>query len=367
MGERERSVLGSWGRCIVALVSFPRMRRRPGDGRGWWWAQRALPAAWAVLALAAVALRRTATSELASISPASARWAQGAVADEAFLDSQQKSSRGELTGEGDPADRREAVHRQHEFRRSFTHGDTESSLVRTIPGKSGARRPLIAPVRWPTYRRGPDDGGSFVNMHVVQGASSSSLSNDYEQKTGWKGEFFDMTKCKHSLSYLVCHMDDDKEVIDLLTTLSLSCARKHPPTRASLNKQGRWKKGQVKDIKKLPTFAEMEGKSPSKTEESQEVDFNDGSFAKLGFNDKFFARWTGVLRIKRAGVLRPRAVRVPPCSPGDVPLIYQMSRHSLQELTRSGRVATTAPTCSLATIRLWTMMGCTAYSAVRAP
>ena len=341
MGERERSVLGSWGRCIVALVSFPRMRRRPGDGRGWWWAQRALPAAWAVLALAAVALRRTATSELASISPASARWAQGAVADEAFLDSQQKSSRGELTGEGDPADRREAVHRQHEFRRSFTHGDTESSLVRTIPGKSGARRPLIA--------------------------SSSSLSNDYEQKTGWKGEFFDMTKCKHSLSYLVCHMDDDKEVIDLLTTLSLSCARKHPPTRASLNKQGRWKKGQVKDIKKLPTFAEMEGKSPSKTEESQEVDFNDGSFAKLGFNDKFFARWTGVLRIKRAGVLRPRAVRVPPCSPGDVPLIYQMSRHSLQELTRSGRVATTAPTCSLATIRLWTMMGCTAYSAVRAP
>ena len=341
MGERERSVLGSWCRCIVALVSFPRMRRRPGDGRGWWWAQRALPAAWAVLALAAVALRRTATSELASISPASARWAQGAVADEAFLDSQQKSSRGELTVEGDRADRREAVLR-------------------------GVRRPLIAPVRWPTYRRGPDDGGSFVKLHVVQGASSSSLSK-YEQKTGWKGEFFDMTKCKHSLSYLVCHMDDDKEVIDLLTTLSLSCARKHPPTRASLNKQGRWKKGQVKDIKKLPTFAEMEGKSPSKTEESQEVDFNDGSFAKLGFNDKFFARWTGVLRIKRAGVLRPRAVCVPPCSPGDVPLIYQMSRHSLQELTRSGRVATTAPTCSLATIRLWTTMGCTTYSAVRAP
>ena len=297
MGERERSVLGWWGRCIVALVSCPRMRRRPGDGRGWWWAQRALPAALAVLALAAVVLQRTTSSELASISPASARWAQGAVADEAFLDSQQKSSRGGLTY------RREAAHRQHEFRRSFTHGDTESSLVRTVPGKSGARRPLIAPVLW----RGPDDGGSFVKKHVVQGASSSSLSK-YEQKTGWKGEFFDMTKCKHSLSYLVCHMDDDKEVIDLLTTLSLSCARKHPPTRASLNKQGRWKKGQVKDIKKLPTFAEMEGKSPSKTEESQEVDFNDGSFAKLGFEDKFFARWTGVLRIKRPGVLRPRAV-----------------------------------------------------------
>jgi hypothetical protein len=45
----------------------------------------------------------------------------------------------------------------------------------------------------------------------------------------------------------------------------------------------------------------VQGKSPTKVVESSEVDFNDHSFSKLGFNDRFVVKWTGVLRIKSGG------------------------------------------------------------------
>ena len=99
--------------------------------------------------------------------------------------------------------------------------------------------------------RGPDVGDSFVKMHVVQGgtsSSSSARSSASSQKAVWKGKFY------------------------------------------------KWPKA----ISKL-SDCDVSGKKPTKVVESREVDYNDHSFAKLGFNDRFVAKWTGSVVVKKAG------------------------------------------------------------------
>ena len=55
-----------------------------------------------------------------------------------------------------------------------------------------------------------------------------------------------------------------------------------------------------KAISKL-SDCDVSGKTPTKVVESREVDYNDHSFAKLGFNDRFVAKWTGSVVVKKAG------------------------------------------------------------------
>ena len=55
-----------------------------------------------------------------------------------------------------------------------------------------------------------------------------------------------------------------------------------------------------KAISKL-SDCDVSGKKPTKVVESREVDYNDHSFAKLGFNDRFVAKWTGSVVVKKAG------------------------------------------------------------------
>ena len=88
--------------------------------------------------------------------------------------------------------------------------------------------------------KGPDTGGAFVNTKV------STTSASRSENAQWKGEFF------------------------------------------------QWPSG----ISSIPSVA---SKAVTKVVESSEINYNDHSFAKLGFNDRFVARWSGVVKIERAG------------------------------------------------------------------